>query len=97
VDLRLRPSPEVTPIALPVDAAISYYESSALPLGARRLSSARGWWRAIGARRYFLDAIHPFVWRRSLDFGSDWRTPVDHAPHPRSLCARARLRPRAST
>ena len=31
VDLRLRPSPEVTPIALPVDAAISYYESSALP------------------------------------------------------------------
>ncbi|MDB5723002.1 MAG: glnE, partial [Alphaproteobacteria bacterium] len=31
VDLRLRPSPEVTPITLPVDAAISYYESSALP------------------------------------------------------------------
>ena len=31
VDLRLRPSPEVTPIALPVEAAISYYESSALP------------------------------------------------------------------
>ena len=31
VDLRLRPSPEVTPIALPVDAAISHYESSALP------------------------------------------------------------------
>ena len=31
VDLRLRPSPEVTPIVLPADAAISYYESSALP------------------------------------------------------------------
>jgi hypothetical protein len=31
VDLRLRPSPEVTPIALPVEAAISYYESQALP------------------------------------------------------------------
>jgi len=31
VDLRLRPSPEVTPIALPLDAAISHYESSALP------------------------------------------------------------------
>jgi len=31
VDLRLRPSPEVTPIALPVNAAISHYESSALP------------------------------------------------------------------
>ena len=31
VDLRLRPSPEVTPIALPIHAAISHYESSALP------------------------------------------------------------------
>jgi len=31
VDLRLRPSPEVTPIVLPVNAAISHYESSALP------------------------------------------------------------------
>jgi glutamate-ammonia-ligase adenylyltransferase len=31
VDLRLRPSPEATPIALPVEAAISYYESQALP------------------------------------------------------------------
>ena len=30
VDLRLRPSPEATPIALPVNAAISYYESAAL-------------------------------------------------------------------
>jgi [glutamine synthetase] adenylyltransferase / [glutamine synthetase]-adenylyl-L-tyrosine phosphorylase len=30
VDLRLRPSPEATPIALPVNAAISYYESSAV-------------------------------------------------------------------
>ncbi|HJR82637.1 MAG TPA: glutamine-synthetase adenylyltransferase, partial [Sphingomicrobium sp.] len=29
VDLRLRPSPEVTPIVLPVNAAISHYESSA--------------------------------------------------------------------
>src|SRR3569623_2611843 len=27
VDLRLRPSPEATPIALPANAAISYYES----------------------------------------------------------------------
>ena len=37
VDLRLRPSPEVTPIVLPVGAAIAYYESTALAVGARRL------------------------------------------------------------
>lgn len=70
VDMRLRPSPEVTPIVLPVNAAISYYESAAV-----------GWERAAfirarccaGDRRLgatFLDAIEPFVWRRALDFGA---------------------------
>ncbi|MGE5723243.1 MAG: bifunctional [glutamine synthetase] adenylyltransferase/[glutamine synthetase]-adenylyl-L-tyrosine phosphorylase [Sphingomonadales bacterium] len=70
VDLRLRPTPEVTPIALPVDAAISYYESSALPWERAAFIRARAVAgdRVLGA--YFLDAIHPFVWRRSLDFGA---------------------------
>jgi [glutamine synthetase] adenylyltransferase / [glutamine synthetase]-adenylyl-L-tyrosine phosphorylase len=70
VDLRLRPSPEVTPIALPVNAAISYYESSALPWERAAFIRARtvAGDRALGA--YFLDAIHPFVWRRSLDYGA---------------------------
>jgi glutamate-ammonia-ligase adenylyltransferase len=70
VDLRLRPSPEVTPIVLPVDAAISYYESSALPWERAAFIRAR---QAAGDRRlgsYFLEALHPFVWRRSLDFGA---------------------------
>jgi glutamate-ammonia-ligase adenylyltransferase len=69
VDLRLRPSPEVTPIVLPVNAAISHYESSALPW--ERAAFIRG--RAAAGDRVlgqqFLDAIEPFVWRRSLDFG----------------------------
>ena len=70
VDLRLRPSPEATPIVLPLNAAISYYESAAV-----------GWERAAfirarccaGDRRLgeaFLSAIEPFVWRRALDFGA---------------------------
>lgn len=70
VDLRLRPSPEVTPIALPVDAAISYYESSALPWERAAFIRAR---LAAGDPKvgdYFLDSIHPFIWRRSLDFGA---------------------------
>ena len=41
VDLRLRPSPEVTPIALPVHAAISHYEISARCRGSGPPSSAR--------------------------------------------------------
>ncbi|MET3712874.1 glutamate-ammonia-ligase adenylyltransferase [Sphingomonas trueperi] len=70
VDLRLRPSPEVTPIALPVEAAISYYESQALPWERAAFIRARvaGGDRALGES--FLDAIRPFVWRRALDYGT---------------------------
>lgn len=69
VDLRLRPSPEVTPIALPVNAAISHYESSALPWERAAFIRARA---AAGDKelgQHFIASIEPFVWRRSLDFG----------------------------
>jgi glutamate-ammonia-ligase adenylyltransferase len=68
VDLRLRPHPEVTPIVLPIDAAISYYESEALAWeqAAFIRSRASAGDRALGEQ--FLSAIQPFIWRRSLDF-----------------------------
>jgi glutamate-ammonia-ligase adenylyltransferase len=69
VDLRLRPSPEVTPIALPVDAAISHYESSALPWERAAFIRARAAAGDAALGQRFLDSIEPFVWRRSLDFG----------------------------
>jgi glutamate-ammonia-ligase adenylyltransferase len=69
VDLRLRPSPEVTPIALPVNAAISHYESSALPWERAAFIRARAAAGDVALGNRFLDAIQPFVWRRSLDFG----------------------------
>jgi glutamate-ammonia-ligase adenylyltransferase len=69
VDLRLRPSPEVTPIALPVNAAISHYESSALPWERAAFIRARAAAGDIALGQSFLEAIQPFVWRRSLDFG----------------------------
>lgn len=70
VDLRLRPTPEATPIAIPIDAAISYYESQALPWERAAFIRARACAGdlALGAR--FVDAIRPFIWRRSLDFGA---------------------------
>lgn len=70
VDMRLRPSPEVTPIVLPVDAAISYYESQALPWERAAFIRARATAgdRALGQR--FLAEIQPFIWRRALDFGA---------------------------
>ena len=69
VDLRLRPSPEVTPIALPIDAALSHYESSALPWERAAFIRARACAGDIALGQRFLDGIQPFVWRRSLDFG----------------------------
>jgi glutamate-ammonia-ligase adenylyltransferase len=70
VDLRLRPSPEVTPIVLPVNAAISYYESAAVGWERAAFIRARccAGDRAVGES--FLAAIDPFVWRRAIDFGA---------------------------
>lgn len=70
VDLRLRPSPEVSPLALPVDAALSYYESAALPWERAAFIRARAAAGDIALGQGFLDAIRPFVWRRSIDFGA---------------------------
>jgi glutamate-ammonia-ligase adenylyltransferase len=70
IDLRLRPSPEVTAIVLPVEAAISYYESSALPWERSAFIRARAAAGDPALGRYFLEAVHPFIWRRSLDYGA---------------------------
>ena len=70
VDLRLRPTPEATPIVLPVEAAISYYESSALPWERAAFIRARAAAGDVALGQRFLSAIHPFVWRRSLDYGA---------------------------
>ena len=70
VDLRLRPSPEATPPALPIDAAIAYYESSALPWERAAFIRARACSGDIALGQRFLSAIRPFVWRRALDYGA---------------------------
>ncbi|WCT73374.1 bifunctional [glutamine synthetase] adenylyltransferase/[glutamine synthetase]-adenylyl-L-tyrosine phosphorylase [Sphingomonas naphthae] len=70
VDLRLRPTPEASPLAVPYAQALLHYESSALPWERAAFIRARAAAGdvALGAR--FLDQIRPFVWRRSLDFGA---------------------------
>ncbi|OYX39756.1 MULTISPECIES: glutamine-synthetase adenylyltransferase [unclassified Sphingomonas] len=70
VDLRLRPSPEITPIVLRVDAAIAYYESQALAWERAAFIRARAAAGDLALGRRFLEAIKPFVWRRTLDFGA---------------------------
>ena len=68
IDLRLRPSPEITPIAIPIEAALSYYHSEALPWERAAFIRARACAGDIALGREFLAEIAPFVWRRSLDF-----------------------------
>lgn len=70
VDMRLRPSPEVSPVALPIEAAISYYESSALAWEQAAFIRSRFAAGDGDLGRYFLETINPFIWRRSLDYGA---------------------------
>ncbi|WP_164730672.1 bifunctional [glutamine synthetase] adenylyltransferase/[glutamine synthetase]-adenylyl-L-tyrosine phosphorylase [Pelagibacterium montanilacus] len=69
-DVRLRPDPGSTPIAISVDAAMSYYES-------RGQNWERAAWikarpcagdRAVGEQ--FLKELAPFIWRKHLDFAT---------------------------
>jgi len=70
VDLRLRPASEATPLAVPVDLAITHYESSALPWERAAFIRARACAGDKGLGQGFLDHIRPFVWRRTLDYGA---------------------------
>ena len=70
VDLRLRPASEVTPLAIPLEAALTHYESSALAWERAAFIRARACAGDVPAGEAFLSAIRPFVWRKSLDFGA---------------------------
>ncbi|MCD7059519.1 bifunctional [glutamine synthetase] adenylyltransferase/[glutamine synthetase]-adenylyl-L-tyrosine phosphorylase [Pelagibacterium xiamenense] len=69
-DVRLRPDPGSTPVAISVDAAMSYYES-------RGQNWERAAWikarpcagdKKVGER--FLKDLAPFIWRKHLDFAT---------------------------
>src|SRR5690606_14324471 len=67
VDLRLRPDPDVTPLALSVRGAEVYYQSSALPWERSAFVRARPVAGDLALGEEFLHDIRPFIWRRSLD------------------------------
>ncbi|MCE2564427.1 bifunctional [glutamine synthetase] adenylyltransferase/[glutamine synthetase]-adenylyl-L-tyrosine phosphorylase [Komagataeibacter sp. FNDCF1] len=68
MDLRLRPDPSATPAAVSFPAAIQYYESMGRTWERAAMTKARPVAGDITAGRRFLKSIHPFVWRRHLDF-----------------------------
>ena len=70
VDLRLRPDPGATAIAISLPAAFSYYESVGQNWERAAMIKARpcAGDLAVGAR--FLAGLVPFIWRRHLDFAA---------------------------
>ena len=69
-DLRLRPDPGSTPVALSVSAAYNYYESVGQNWERAALIKARVIAGDFIAGNKFLAELSPFVWRKNLDFAA---------------------------
>jgi [glutamine synthetase] adenylyltransferase / [glutamine synthetase]-adenylyl-L-tyrosine phosphorylase len=67
-DLRLRPDPGATQIALSVEAGLTYYESFGQNWERAALVKARVAAGDIAAGEEFLNQLAPFIWRKYLDF-----------------------------
>ncbi|PPD45516.1 MAG: bifunctional [glutamate--ammonia ligase]-adenylyl-L-tyrosine phosphorylase/[glutamate--ammonia-ligase] adenylyltransferase [Methylocystis sp.] len=69
-DLRLRPDPGATPIAIPLEAALSYYESMGQNWERAAYIKARPVAGDLYAGDEFLKELAPFIWRKYFDFAA---------------------------
>ncbi|PPD16889.1 MAG: glutamine-synthetase adenylyltransferase, partial [Methylocystis sp.] len=69
-DLRLRPDPGATPIAIPLEAALSYYESMGQNWERAAYIKARPVAGDIFAGEQVLQELAPFIWRKYFDFAA---------------------------
>jgi glutamate-ammonia-ligase adenylyltransferase len=69
-DLRLRPDPGATPLAVSTLAAETYYESAGQNWERAALIKARPVAGDYAAGRRFLETLRPFLWRKNLDFAA---------------------------
>jgi glutamate-ammonia-ligase adenylyltransferase len=70
MDLRLRPDPSSTQAAVPIPAALDYYESVGQNWERAAFIKARPCAGDIPAAEAFLRELLPFVWRKNLDFAA---------------------------
>jgi len=70
VDLRLRPDPSATPSAMPVSAALDYYETVGQNWERAAFIKARAAAGDPKAGLAFLGEMQPFIWRKNLDYGA---------------------------
>ncbi|MBX5157237.1 MULTISPECIES: bifunctional [glutamine synthetase] adenylyltransferase/[glutamine synthetase]-adenylyl-L-tyrosine phosphorylase [unclassified Rhizobium] len=69
-DLRLRPDPGSTPLAIPVDAAMIYYEGRGQNWERAAFVKARAVAGDLTAGSEFLRGLAPFVFRKYLDYAA---------------------------
>ncbi len=69
-DLRLRPDPGATQVAISTDAALDYYETVGQNWERAALIKARAIAGDLSAGDRFLAELSPYIWRRYLDFAA---------------------------
>ncbi len=69
-DLRLRPDPGSTPLAISTEAALNYYESFGQNWERAALIKARPVAGDIAAGAAVLHELEPYIWRKYLDFAA---------------------------
>jgi [glutamine synthetase] adenylyltransferase / [glutamine synthetase]-adenylyl-L-tyrosine phosphorylase len=70
VDLRLRPDPASTQVAISIESALHYYEREGRTWERAAMIKARPCAGDAGAGEALLADIAPFVWRKHLDFAA---------------------------
>ena len=70
IDLRLRPDPGSTPLALPISAALHYYESRGQNWERAAMIKARPVAGDIKAGDAVLHELSPYIWRKYLDYAA---------------------------
>lgn len=70
VDLRLRPDPGSTPLAIPIETAMNYYAAYGQNWERAAFIKARAVAGDLEAGGAFLRELAPFVWRKYLDFAA---------------------------
>jgi [glutamine synthetase] adenylyltransferase / [glutamine synthetase]-adenylyl-L-tyrosine phosphorylase len=70
VDLRLRPDPASTQVAMSTDAALHYYEREGRTWERAAMIKARPCAGDLSAGEAMISELSPFVWRKHLDFAA---------------------------
>ncbi len=70
VDLRLRPDPGSTPVAMPVEAALTYYYSIGQTWERAAWIKGRPCAGDISVGEMFLQELSPWLWRKYLDYAA---------------------------